>query len=95
MKGQEAIPEACKVNSILLPLKVRFQEILKGKAITLLTAVPENARVYVDPDHFSIILRNLLSNAIKYTHRGGIVSIAAGQRLDHMESRSLQIQVLE
>lgn len=85
MKGQEAIPEACKVNSILLPLKVRFEETLKGKAINLLMAVPENARVYADPEHFSIILRNLLSNAIKYTPRGGIVSIAARQRLDHME----------
>ncbi|SIN67642.1 sensor histidine kinase [Chitinophaga niabensis] len=85
MKGQEAIPEACKVNSTLLPLKVRFEETLKAKAITLLMAVPENARVHVDPEHFSIMLRNLLSNAIKYTPRGGIVSIAARQKLDHME----------
>lgn len=85
MKGLRAEPAACKVNDTLLPLKMQFRESLQEKGISLVMAVQEDAILYADKEHLTIILRNLLSNAIKFTPKGGTIRISVNQRLDHME----------
>lgn len=85
MKGLQVTSAACKVNDALLPLKMQFRESLQEKEISLFIAVQEDAILHADKEHLTIILRNLLSNAIKFTPKGGVIHIAASQRLTHME----------
>jgi signal transduction histidine kinase len=85
MKGLKAVHAPCKLNDTLLPLKVQFQESLQKKDVSLVIAVGEDAVLYADPEHLTIILRNLLSNAIKFTPKGGFIHISANRRLTNME----------
>ena len=52
-----------------------YETILRQKEISLQADIPSNARVNVDPDLFSVVIRNLLSNAIKYTPVKGKIDI--------------------
>lgn len=52
------------------------------KGVELITNIPDDSKVYADPDHLKLIFRNLISNALKFTPKGGSVRIV-GSRLDN------------
>ncbi|MBV9899190.1 MAG: diguanylate cyclase [Chloroflexi bacterium] len=50
-------------------------------AHSLAIEIPDSLRVFADPAQVERVLRNLVSNAIKYSPGGGLVAIAASERL--------------
>lgn len=45
------------------------------KGITLQNSVPDNCRIYSDPDLFGEVMRNLLSNAVKFCKNGDQITL--------------------
>jgi PAS domain S-box-containing protein len=70
-------PKNLDLQSLILDCACTLKESAERKNISLVYDIPENVRVYADPNAFQTILRNLLSNAIKFTHREGRITVAA------------------
>ncbi|MBF0445333.1 MAG: hybrid sensor histidine kinase/response regulator, partial [Magnetococcales bacterium] len=49
--------------------------LIKKKGIKLTNDLPEDLRLYADPDLFGEVIHNLLSNAVKFTKKGESISI--------------------
>ncbi|MBF0194605.1 MAG: response regulator [Magnetococcales bacterium] len=49
--------------------------LIKKKGIKLTNDMPEDLRLYADPDLFGEVIHNLLSNAVKFTKKGDTISI--------------------
>ena len=75
MKDEKTKPEPVDVNSVLSETLKVFREAAAKKEIELDNKVVDDAKVLVDKDHFSLILRNLINNAIKYTKIGGKICV--------------------
>ncbi len=57
----------------------------RQKDITLLNNTNHSDSVFLDVNHFDIIIRNLLSNAIKFTPKLGIVEVSSSSKNDTVE----------
>lgn len=80
MKDEKTKPESVEVNDALSETFKVFKEAAAKKEIQLDNEVLGEATVFVDKDHFLLILRNLVNNAIKYTKIGGKISVSAKQQ---------------
>lgn len=61
--------------SMISEVAQMYETILQHKEIRFQMKVFDNAKVFVDPDLFTCVLRNLISNAIKFTLPNGIISL--------------------
>lgn len=68
----------------VLPLKwivsdelglIRPHGVTKGVELTF--EVPDDLRVYADPNMLRFVIRNLVLNAVKFSYRGGVVEVKA------------------
>jgi signal transduction histidine kinase len=80
MKDEKTKPESVEVNDALSETFKVFKEAAAKKEIQLDNEVVGDAKVFVDKDHFFLILRNLINNAIKYTKIGGKICVKARQQ---------------
>jgi two-component system sensor histidine kinase BaeS len=58
-----------------------FRERFRAKQISLSSQLPEQARIFGDPDRLMQLFNNLLENSLRYTDEGGVLEIVA-QRQD-------------
>lgn len=52
------------------------------KKIAISNEVPANASLFVDINHFDIVIRNLLLNALKFTNAGGNITVSFTEASD-------------
>lgn len=55
------------------------QAMADQKSITLKNMVPQEVKIFADPNMLSTVLRNLISNAVKFSTPSGTVTIEAAQ----------------
>jgi signal transduction histidine kinase len=80
MKDEKTKPEPVEVNTALSETFKMFKDAAAKKEIQLDHEVVGEAKVFVDKDHFLLILRNLINNAIKFTRIGGKICVKAKQQ---------------
>jgi signal transduction histidine kinase len=52
------------------------------KNIEVICDIPDDLKIYADPNHFEFIFRNILHNAIKFTNKDGIISVTVVEEAD-------------
>ena len=65
------------LNEILKEELDILNEQASGKAIKIISTIPEDFEMFADKNMIKTVLRNLISNAIKFTPRNGVVEINA------------------
>ena len=56
---------------------VLAQDAANSKMIEINCHIPDDLKIYADPNMLECILRNLVSNAVKFTPRGGLITVSA------------------
>lgn len=64
----EVNPETIALKEAAAKVCDLYQHQIQEKKIKVECNIPIDAKVFMDVDHLSIILRNVISNAIKYSH---------------------------
>jgi two-component system sensor histidine kinase/response regulator len=80
LKGLQALPEIVCIKTIADEKIKLFYEAAKMKDITIINDIPEEAEVYADRNHISLILRNLIANAIKFNLPGGCITLSSKEQ---------------
>jgi signal transduction histidine kinase len=65
------------LKKLILPIYEMYQMVAETRRIGIVLHVPEDIRIYADPDRIGQVLANLLDNAVKFTEEGGRVTIEA------------------
>ncbi len=71
------VPKSFKLIAKIGDGLVLASEAAKAKDIAIVYAVPEDLRVFADPNMLEFIIRNLVTNAVKFTHKGGVITVSA------------------
>jgi signal transduction histidine kinase len=71
------VPNSFKLIAKIGDGLVLASEAAKAKDIAIVYAVPEDLRVFADPNMLEFIIRNLVTNAVKFTHKGGVITVSA------------------
>ncbi len=85
-------PEVTDFKNIVDDTVRLFSNITNKKNIRLSVQIPENTKVYCDPELISTVVRNLISNAIKFSYKDGIVKIKAVKKSD-VDKNSIVVTV--
>ncbi len=83
MSGFNAIPEYIVLNLLAEENIQLLKPIATKKNIFIENNIPEESKVYADPNMINLILRNLISNAIKFSLPGGVIEINCEKNKDH------------
>jgi len=70
-------PMPLNIQQVTKDIYESFVPLAQNKGIVLTVKIPEEVRVFTDPNAFHSIVRNLLDNAVKYTSSGGKIEISA------------------
>ena len=70
-------PQIIDVYSIADSVILTLQNIAKAKGIKLKNNIPENIKAFGDENMIKTVVLNLVNNAIKFTHKDGLIEVAA------------------
>ena len=84
-------PKLIALNDVMKESVEIFHHSALNKSITLAIDVPDNLKVFADPNMLGSVIRNLTSNAIKFTERGGKVILKA----QNTENNTVEIAVID
>ena len=74
MEDVGAYPSRFMANKAIMDIASIYAELAEQKKIQL-TITGEELTIYMDPNHFKMVIRNLLHNALKFTPVNGSVSV--------------------
>jgi chemotaxis family two-component system sensor kinase Cph1 len=76
--------ESVESRELVEDALVAASPLAEAKRITLAVELIDAPRLEVDPERIFRVLSNLLGNAIKFTPEGGIITVRAERRGDHL-----------
>lgn len=89
-KEEDHLQQSIQVSSGVRNVFDVLSETAENKKISLESAVDDDVKVWVNPDHFDLVLRNLISNAIKFSYPEGKI-LVTGKYHPKMESFEIMI----
>ena len=84
MQGISTQAKEVSMTPLVNEVTLLLGDFANEKGVELVRNVPEDSKVYADPDHLKLVLRNLISNALKFTPKGGCVRIIGSHVEDNM-----------
>ncbi|MFI5220934.1 MAG: ATP-binding protein [Bacteroidia bacterium] len=75
MGGIFAMPEIIDVRQRIDWIVELYLPVANEKGLTLKNEITSDDTIYIDSNHFDLIIRNLIANSIKFTKKGGTVSV--------------------
>ena len=81
-KQEKPLQKNMQVSEVVNSVFEVLSETAENKKISLENRIDISAKVWVNPDHFDLVLRNLVANAIKFSHPQGKILID-GQHLEN------------
>lgn len=88
LDGIQASPEVVNIKNVLIENKELFEQLLIQKQIIFSEKVEDDLEVWIDKNHFKVIIRNMLHNAIKFSPIKGEIEVVA-QQVDGYVSLSI------
>jgi signal transduction histidine kinase len=85
LKGLQASPESFELKTLADEKITLLKELANGKRISIVNEIDEDAIVYADRNHISLVLRNLIGNAIKFNEHGGTIQLSSRDMGGHQE----------
>ncbi|MBL7818215.1 MAG: HAMP domain-containing histidine kinase [Saprospiraceae bacterium] len=76
MGGMKPKTESIHIAESVNEQLILIQSIADDKGIHLHQAIPNEAVLKIDKNHFGLIVRNLLQNALKFTPTGGTINLS-------------------
>ncbi len=77
LSGIQTQPQEFEPGELIGDLVTRAHELSKIKKLKIISTVEAGLMVFMDRDHFTIMIRNLLSNALKFSNEGGRIWVEA------------------
>lgn len=78
-------PEPIEMSSLCEEVLALFQESAVQKGIVVRTSFKTTAKLFVDRNMMSTVVRNLISNAIKFSYSGGTVDLILKETVDSVK----------
>jgi two-component system sensor histidine kinase/response regulator len=85
LNGLQGAPEALDIKSLAAEKVGLFREAAESKKISIANDISEDAVVFADRNHISLVFRNLIGNAIKFNPVGGSIRLTSEHRGNHYE----------
>lgn len=85
LNGLQSFPQEFDLRQVADEKISLFKDLARIKKLSVINALPDDAFVFADRNHVSLIFRNLLANAVKFSQSGGIITISVSEQADYYQ----------